>query len=1212
MSDLANATPEQTRKNVQAHILRASKFKIDDKPVPRNWSLFFFFRILPQAEFDAMLQRIQSVVAAKDDEEKKKEKTQLLFQDFTQPALVNAGLVDQLLTYLSPRITSLDPGAPRAAASDVPPQASKDDAARAAPLEPDAPAKAFLNWLKAVVSGDKSGIQNSADKILNLLKWGDDSQPVTPNLNWADPIEWMRQQFKLRSLNIGSLQDFVGIYKKPDEFAAHLQSLRLKVREDKAGTDDRVDGFGPLAIVALYEALRQAAPAMLNLADAGEPSPAIIRSEEAHDPKTTTPIKDDTPINIAFTYSGLSALKMNDTTLKSFPDAFKQGMAARAERLHDTGPSAPDYWEGELGLPSVHGYFTGGFAVTEGNPTNEAFWKAMRADVEAFNEPATSHGQVLRFGFRILFRLFGLEILHIELGQYPYEVGDGGTVRNLDYRFEHFGFRDGLSQPFVDLGLGDTAPGGGTPSRDQTWIPVAPGEIFLDQPDESGEVQLLPISTDLTVGSTFLVFRKLEQDVAKFRGFLSRRRPNDPGAQRALSAQFVGRWPGGAPLVLSPDQERTFDEAQLNAFRYVADDPIGDKCPLAAHIRRANPRDIGGRNEARHHRILRRGISYGGPPLKDDAPDNGERRGLLFIAANSRIDLQFEVIQADWINGGEFLGQAGLGRCPLTGDHDGAASDRFLEAGASAPITGLPRFVTTRGGDYFFAPGIEAIRKMADGERFAPKGREVPHAGFSMGDAKTPGLFDLDRLQRYGLTILNDERKRVIRTKLPASDSSADGAIRKLCFVARYEDVKTVLNNLDQANNLAFSVRQYTLNGRQITRGLDLIVGTEAAGPTAPTRKRLSTMLNEAWKVLKAAHTHDISDVVRSAAESAANDALRRTASRRRIDLINDLSAPASFAIITKLYGIPAPDWLTELAASLRFAHQHISEVPPDWLAALTDKAPDNPGQTTLKIWSALILADLIGNFQSISVLHVLARQAGSELLNYLDSTIATARGSRILSPKTLLGAFVQNEKSPDIEGQYRCFGEDDWKSLYYRDVSTILLEIIGTTMASTPLAFAAVMEQLLKLRLDLPTLLQDYSDDNGVSRIIYEAERLNPTLPARMRYCMKDTTFGNCTIKAGEWVLSLIKAANLDQRVFKDPFLFKLDRDINKYLMFNDATNSRRCWGQNRIAMLVLQECVRAAGRLQGLRSIAGRGGEPAKLGGIKTSLPARFTQVA
>ena len=117
------------------------------------------------------------------------------------------------------------------------------------------------------------------------------------------------------------------------------------------------------------------------------------------------------------------------TTLSSFPDAFKEGMAARADRLHDTGPSAPEAWEGELGLPSVHGYFTGGFDLSEGNAAKESFWKAMRRDVEAFNNPVSEHGQTLRFGFRILFRVFGLEILHIELGQSPYKVDEDDTVR---------------------------------------------------------------------------------------------------------------------------------------------------------------------------------------------------------------------------------------------------------------------------------------------------------------------------------------------------------------------------------------------------------------------------------------------------------------------------------------------------------------------------------------------------------------------------------------------------------------------------------------------------------------------------------------------------------------------------------------------------------------------------------------------------------------
>lgn len=1235
MADQAHASRDETCKNIQANLLKASKFQ----KAPRNWSLFFFFRILPQAEFDATLLRL---VRARDTSVDNTDAKRDLWRDFADPALMNAGLVDQSLADVRTPKLDAPPSSP-----DAPPSSpgASPSLAGAPPSKrkPDEPAEAFLNWLKAIVSADKSGIKDIADQMRTQQPSSSTETPerkdmkgfqsaATTNADWADPVKWMQDKFAMKSMDADFLQSIADVYTQPDKFASHLQALA-----DKVEATIPTDKLGPLPVVALYEILRQCAPAMLNPSDSGEPAPGVVRGEQVEDPKSTAPIKDNAPINIAFAYSGLAALKMNATALASFPDAFKQGMAARAERLHDTGPSAPDFWEGELGLPSVHGYFTGGFALSDKNSTKESFWKAMRRDVRAFNDPVDEHGRTLRFGFRVLFRLFGLEILHIELGQYPYEVDKDGAAKELDYRFEHFGFRDGLSQPFVDMGLRDTLPGGGTPSRDRTWRPVAPGEIFLNMPDENGEVQALPISKDLTLGSTFLVFRKLQQDVAGFRGFLSRMRPKDKEAQKALSAQFVGRWPNGVPLVLSPDQERAVDqemEATLNNFRYAADDPLGRRCPLGAHIRRANPRDIGGRGEARHHRILRRGISYGGPLLKDDALDDGERRGLLFIAANSRIDLQFEVIQSNWINGGEFLGQAGLGRCPLTGNHSGAVSDRFFEAGAAAPMTGLPRFVKTRGGDYFFAPGIKALREIANNRRFDPVKTEIPFAGFSMGDAKMRGLFDPDRLLRYGQTILQDEKNTVIRVELPAAttiSSPDDGnELGTLCFVGRYDDVKTVLNNVKESNGtkeLLFSVRQYTQTGRNITRGEDLIVGTEDVGPTEPVRTRLRTVLCEAWKVLADAYRPEqanepwqadrdppwMADVVREIAESASDTALRRTASARRIDLVNDLAAPATYAIITKLYGIPPPNWVTELAPALLFARQHVGEIPPDWVAKLIGKEPDNPGLATTQIWSAIVLADLIGNVQSIGALHALARQAGSEMLDYIDTVLLGTRTSSIRSSKSLLGAFVHNEGQERIKALYakELSNGGDWPSVYYRDVRTILFEIVGTTMASIPMAFASVMGALLNYRLDLPTLVQLPVPD-VLSHIIYEADRLNPTLPVRMRYCETDTNLsGNAEVKKGEWVAPLIRAANMDPRVFGEPFRFRLDRDINTYLLFNEPHNSRVCWGRNRVAMIVLQECVKAASRLQGLRRVAGKGGEPTKLAGITIGLPARFTRV-
>ena len=192
----------------------------------------------------------------------------------------------------------------------------------------------------------------------------------------------------------------------------------------------------------------------------------------------------------------------------------------------------------------------------------------------------------------------------------------------------------------------------------------------------------------MSAGSTFLVFRKLEQNVREFRAFLADQRPADRHAQTKLAARFVGRWPNGTSLVASPDAPLGLGanpDDVINNFRYAADDPNGDRCPLGAHVRRTNPRDIGGANDVRRHRILRRSIGYGGPLLPEGSIGDGKKRGLLFVAVNSRIELQFELIQSRWINTGEFLGQAGLDRCPIIGANREGVADAFLEPGASAP-----------------------------------------------------------------------------------------------------------------------------------------------------------------------------------------------------------------------------------------------------------------------------------------------------------------------------------------------------------------------------------------------------------------------------------------------------------------------------------------------------------------------------------------------
>lgn len=483
-------------------------------------------------------------------------------------------------------------------------------------------------------------------------------------------------------------------------------------------------------------------------------------------------------------------------TLASFPDAFKQGMAARADRLGDDGPSAPRFWSGPLGVndvtdvASVHGYFTGGFLVgDEKAPVPASLWQALRDDVEAFNTRAAPKGEELRLLLKAHFGALGLEVVHIEIGENPYAIDPSGHQQLGPYRTEHFGFADGVSQPFVHLGPGirfEPPPGGGTPAPDRTWAPVAPGEIYVSEADEDGVVQTSPVNATLRKGSTYAVFRKLEQDVSEFRAYLAEQRPDDHEAQLKLASEFVGRWPNGAPLVLAPDREIGFGrrpQRAINNFLYAADDPKGRRCPLAAHARRVNPRDTGGTNDVRRHRILRRSISYGGPLLPPNSIGDGRKRGLLFIALNSRIDLQFELIQSRWINTGELLGQAGLNRCPVTGANRGEPGDAFLEAGAVAPVVRLPRFVITRGGDYFFAPGIDALQQIVSGYDFPPDATNLPPLfdGYSMADAYTPSLFnpflDPDRVKDYAEYILSGQAPALrIAEPLPVIAGDPAGA----------------------------------------------------------------------------------------------------------------------------------------------------------------------------------------------------------------------------------------------------------------------------------------------------------------------------------------------------------------------------------------------------------------------------------------------------
>jgi Dyp-type peroxidase family len=382
----------------------------------------------------------------------------------------------------------------------------------------------------------------------------------------------------------------------------------------------------------------------------------------------------DAWVSVALSYQGLQALGLPQMSLDSFSAAFRQGMAARAAELLDAGESAPEHWERPFGMPDVH------LAIAALAPD--------QARLEGVLAHARQAIQDLH-GVQVLFRQDG--------GQLP-------TGR------EHFGFRDGIGQPTIE--------GSGLPSNNPQQPPLKAGEFILGYVDESGVIPPTPQPEALGRNGSYVALRKLEQDVAGFRRYLAAQAAS-AAEQERLAAKMVGRWPSGAPLALCPEHDDSglgADPTRNNNFLYLDNDPEGLKCPLGAHARRMNPRDQFTRAlvQVNRHRLLRRGTSYG-PLLPEGVlQDDGAGRGIIFIFVGANLERQFEFVQSEWVSQGLFIGATDE-KDPLVGPNDGTGTFTIPKQPIRQRLHGLPRFVTVRGGEYFFLPGLRALRWLANG-----------------------------------------------------------------------------------------------------------------------------------------------------------------------------------------------------------------------------------------------------------------------------------------------------------------------------------------------------------------------------------------------------------------------------------------------------------------------------------------------------------------
>jgi len=204
-----------------------------------------------------------------------------------------------------------------------------------------------------------------------------------------------------------------------------------------------------------------------------------------------------------------------------------------------------------------------------------------------------------------------------------------------------------------------------------------------------------------------------------------------------LAARCVGRWPSGAPLALTPDTDspRLGDR---DAFLY-KDDPDGFACPLGAHVRRVNPRDVikpyataQSLSMSESHRLLRRGRAFGtalfDPAVLTDPAnlaglkallelaDDGNARGVHFFCVNASIASQFEFVQQTWCNNPRF-GGLNDNKDPISGDNARTGQSPSHMTIPQQPFrvrtAALPRFVKVRAGAYLFMPSLTALRFLA-------------------------------------------------------------------------------------------------------------------------------------------------------------------------------------------------------------------------------------------------------------------------------------------------------------------------------------------------------------------------------------------------------------------------------------------------------------------------------------------------------------------
>jgi Dyp-type peroxidase family len=463
-------------------------------------------------------------------------------------------------------------------------------------------------------------------------------------------------------------------------------------------------------------------------------------------------------INIAFSFAGLRQLNKlrGDIDLDFKDQAFTSGLLKRSRQglLGDPRDAkmrgAPHNWV--IGGPGREADLV---LIIASDEQADLFSEVERIErsIYAFTD---QDGEALPSGVEIIFKQAGATL--------------PGTLTG----HEHFGFRDGISQPGIRGRLRDGSfltprqnprnDDQGKPGQDLLW----PGEFVFGYPGQDADRDVPEPGEDplenpkraappWAKNGSFLVFRRLRQDVGLFHRFLNATAKRLGVSPDLLGARLVGRWTSGAPTVIAAnddDFKLADDDCRNNNFEFDADepddskptthpqtaqdchhvpeetpnDPQGLHCPFAGHIRKAYPRNDRsksvrqlGEKSTQTHRLLRRGIPFGevsASTFSAPAEDTVDR-GLLFLAYQVSIVDQFEFVTQNWVNNADFKVK-GAGFDPIIGQNDQPKDKRKRAFAVNLPkgrqtITSHEEWVIPTGGGYFFAPSIDALTHLAKG-----------------------------------------------------------------------------------------------------------------------------------------------------------------------------------------------------------------------------------------------------------------------------------------------------------------------------------------------------------------------------------------------------------------------------------------------------------------------------------------------------------------